>query len=54
MNYYIDGHSDKLTLDASLISGDKSGNAMNDVYPGYRETYSGDAVLIRFQWQLAL
>jgi hypothetical protein len=55
VNYYIDGHSDKLTLDAALISGDyEDANYFYDVYTGYQDTGDGDAVLIRFQWQLAL
>jgi hypothetical protein len=55
VNYYVDGHSDKLTLDVALIDGSyEDGNYFTEVYTGYRYTYDGDAVLIRFQWQLAL
>ena len=35
-------------------SGDDDGNAFVDTYAGYNATGTGDAVLIRFQWQLAL
>jgi len=54
VNYYIDGHADKLTLDASFITPDDDGNFLADVYPGYNVTDTSDAMLIRFQWQLAL
>ena len=55
VNYFIDGHSDKVTADVSLLSGDKDGNNMlRDVYTGYQPTGTGDAVLLRLQWQLAL
>jgi hypothetical protein len=55
VNYYIDGHSDKLTLDVALIDGgDEDGNFLADAYAAYLPTGEGTAVLIRFQWQLAL
>jgi hypothetical protein len=54
VNYYIDGHADKLTLDAAFITSDQDGNYMADAYAGYNVTYESDAMLIRFQWQLAL
>jgi hypothetical protein len=54
VNFYIDGHSDKLTLDAALITAEDDGNLLGDVYAGYNPTGDSDAVLIRFQWQLAL
>ena len=54
INYYIDGHSDKVTLDASHITSDNDGNVQADIYAGYSVTGSSDAWLIRLQWQLAL
>jgi hypothetical protein len=55
VNYYVDGHSDKLTLDVSLIQGDyEEANYFEDFYAAYWRTYDGNATLIRFQWQLAL
>jgi hypothetical protein len=54
VNYFIDGHSDKLTLDASFIEGDDLGNHFGDVYAGYEPTGTGNGMLLRFQWQLAL
>ena len=58
INYYLNGHANKLTLDASFISVDQAGG-----FGGYYDTYSGvplgwdadgESFLIRFQWQLAL
>ncbi len=54
VNYYIDGHADKVTLDASFISSDDSGNIFSDTYTGYSATRDSDAVLMRLQWQFAL
>jgi hypothetical protein len=54
VNYYIDGHADKLTLDASFLSPDDAGNIFADTYAGYSATFDSDAVLVRLQWQLAL
>jgi hypothetical protein len=55
LNYYIDGHSNKLSLDASIITVDGTDiNFFADEYTGYNATGSSDAVLVRFQWQLAL
>jgi hypothetical protein len=53
VNYYIDGHADKVTLDVSMLSSD-SINALSDTYAGYSASYDSDAILIRLQWQLAL
>jgi hypothetical protein len=53
VNYYVDGHSDKLTLDVALVEADDVGNILTDVYTAYHET-AGDGILLRFQWQLAL
>jgi len=54
VNYFIDGHSDKLTADVSFISAEEEGNMVGDVYAGYHPTGTGDGMLLRFQWQLAL
>jgi hypothetical protein len=54
INYFIDGHANKLTLDASFIQADDLGNFFGDVYTGYEPTGTGDGTLVRFQWQLAL
>jgi hypothetical protein len=54
VNFYIDGHADKLTLDAAFISPEDDGNFHADTYPAYHTTGDSDAILIRFQWQLAL
>jgi len=56
VNYYIDGHADKLSVDVAMITpeGDDDSNALADTYAGYNSTFDSDAVLIRLQWQLAL
>ncbi len=54
VNYYIDGHADKVTLDAAFIQADDDGNLMADTYAGYNATYGSDGMLLRLQWQLAL
>ena len=54
INYYIDGHADKVTLDLSNIAAEDDGNLQADTYAGYNVTNDGDAWLLRLQWQLAL
>ena len=54
LNYYIDGHADKVTLDYTIISSEKDSNRLADTYAGYNVTGTSDATLIRLQWQLAL
>jgi hypothetical protein len=54
VNYFIDGHSDKLTADVAFIGADDDMNEFPDAYAGYNMTGTGDGILIRFQWQLAL
>ena len=54
VNYYIDGHADKVTLDAAFISAEQGGNFLADTYAGYSVTNLGGATLLRLQWQLAL
>ena len=53
VNYYIDGHADKVTLDAAFISTDEF-NFLSDTYAGYNATGTGDGIMLRLQWQLAL
>ncbi|MFO0932197.1 MAG: porin [Planctomycetota bacterium] len=53
VNYYIDGHADKVTLDVAMITGDDQ-NTLADTYAGYSPSFDSDAVLVRLQWQLAL
>ncbi len=53
VNYYIDGHADKVTLDVAMITGEDL-NTLADTYAGYSPSYDSDAVLVRLQWQLAL
>jgi hypothetical protein len=63
INYYLNGHSNKLQVDASFISpeGAPKGGGYYDVYAGVPLGFNSqqfnsqqDAVLLRFQWQLAL
>ena len=59
LNYYLNGHANKLTLSGTFISARSDGLAGG----GYFDAYSGvplgynsesDSVLMRVQWQLAL
>ena len=54
VTYYIDGHADKVTLDAAFISPEDEASIFGDVYAGYSPSFDSDAMLIRLQWQLAL
>jgi hypothetical protein len=55
INYYIDGHGDKLTLDAAYLTGEDDGSFIASVYPVHLTVNGGNtAILLRFQWQLAL
>jgi hypothetical protein len=63
VNYYLNGHGNKLTLDASWITADDNLPAVLaghiDRYPGYAGGYNvggaaNDVLLLRFQWQVAL
>jgi hypothetical protein len=63
VNYYLNGHGNKMTLDASFISADDplvAGLAGHiDRYPGYAGGYQigavdNDVIMVRFQWQVAL
>lgn len=56
INYYLNGHSNKLSLDVAML--DESDDNLNffDVYTGISPLPGAEdsALLIRFQWQLAL
>ena len=57
VTYYVDGHADKVTLDAAWIGAEDDGNFTWDefnVYPAYWHTGDSDGLLVRLQWQLAL
>lgn len=58
VNYYLNGHQNKLQLDVSIFEGGDTGSAMLwDAYAGFPGAATGDddfGTLIRFQWQLAL
>ncbi len=58
INYYVNGHGNKLSLDASIIEGQDPGSALLwDAYAGYGNAAQGEepfGILLRFQWQLAL
>ena len=58
LNYYLNGHANKLQLDVSIIEGsDPNSILIFDPYTGYPNLAGGEesfGVLFRFQWQLAL
>ena len=59
LNYYLNGHSNKLQFDWTYVSATADGGAgagYMDVYPGVPLGFNsdGDSMLFRFQWQLAL
>ncbi|MDJ0973160.1 MAG: porin [Planctomycetota bacterium] len=57
VNYYLNGHGNKLQVDISFIEGDDANSVLiYDPYPGYAGGLVGEesAILLRFQWQLAL
>ena len=56
INYYLNGHGNKLQVDASFIDTDNGGFLILDSYPGYPAFLgNGDSgLLLRAQWQLAL
>jgi hypothetical protein len=55
VNYYLNGHGNKLSLDVSFLDADENGIILPAIYPGYIGVASDDsAILLRFQWQLAL
>ena len=58
INYYVNGHGNKLSLDVSIIEGQDNGSVLLwDAYAGYGDDAAGSntyGILLRFQWQLAL
>ena len=58
LNYYLNGHANKLQLDVSIIEGsDPDSFLIFDPYAGYPNSAGGEesfGILFRFQWQLAL
>jgi len=59
VNYYLNGHANKLSLDVTLLESVDGGSSLQllDPYSALRAPPGGDGsnvMLIRFQWQLAL
>jgi hypothetical protein len=56
VNYYLNGHANKLQLDATFLEASDDISGLLDPYPGFQGGFGNEnsAVLIRFQWQLAL
>ena len=55
MNYYIDGHADKVTLDVAFISPEDDGELpVRHRTRATSATGDSDGLLVRLQWQLAL
>jgi hypothetical protein len=56
INYYLNGHANKLSLDVSLLEEQDADTDYLDVYTGIHDIDALDdtAILLRFQWQLAL
>ena len=58
LNYYVNGHGNKLSVDVSIIEGQDPGSVLLwDAYAGYGNAAAGEetyGILLRFQWQLAL
>jgi hypothetical protein len=56
VNYYLNGHGNKLSLDVSLLEATDNAQGIIDFYCGYGGALSGEnsAILLRFQWQLAV
>lgn len=63
VNYYLNGHGNKLQVDVALVSGNNAASTLLfDPYTGYPGNPNGTigtgnndyGMLIRFQWQLAL
>jgi hypothetical protein len=55
-NYYLNGHGNKVSLDVSFLDATDLGSGITDLYAGYGDVLAGEnsAILLRFQWQLAL
>jgi hypothetical protein len=62
VNYYLNGHGNKLSLDVAFVSGEDPGSQLLwEFYSGYPGIQGGAGlgdenygILLRFQWQLAL
>ena len=56
VNYYLNGHGNKLQLDFSFIEAEDDASGVTDVYAGYQQGFrtENSAIMLRFQWQLAL
>jgi hypothetical protein len=56
VNYYLNGHGNKLTLDVAYVMADSdAGLEFGDLYAGYHPVFADETgLLVRFQWQLAL
>jgi hypothetical protein len=56
LNYYLNGHANKLSLDVTMLEEQDADTGYVDVYTGIHDIdgIEDSALLIRFQWQLAL
>ena len=56
VNYYLNGHGNKMQLDVAFLEASDDYIGVPVAYPGYQGGFlqENSAVLIRFQWQLAL
>ncbi|MDJ0973517.1 MAG: porin [Planctomycetota bacterium] len=56
VNYYLNGHANKLQLDVSFLEASDTATGIWAPYPGYVPLLDNEnsQILIRFQWQLAL
>jgi hypothetical protein len=56
INYYLNGHANKMSLDVTMLDETDADIGFQDVYTGINRIpgVEDSAILIRFQWQLAL
>jgi hypothetical protein len=56
VNYYVNGHGNKLTVDVAFLDASDDGTGVVDFGPGFGGFLINEnsAILLRFQWQLAL
>ena len=56
INYYLNGHGNKLSVDVTMLDETDADLNFFDVYTGIQPLpgIEDSAILIRFQWQLAL
>jgi hypothetical protein len=52
VNYYLNGPSNRLSLDVTWIRAEDEGNFLGSPYPGFNPTFDADAALVRLQWQI--